>query len=70
MGRAPPSAGLRMVSDTPIYDQLVRELYAARAREAYAKSPDMIGCGQWELPPSLTPPPGMRKRPPRKRVAT
>lgn len=39
------------MSDTPIWDGLVRELYAARTREAYAASPDMIGCGQWELPP-------------------
>lgn len=39
------------MSDTPIYNQLVRELYEQRTKEAYAASPDMIGCGQWELPP-------------------
>lgn len=58
------------MSDTPIYDRLIWELYAARAREAYAQSPDMIGCGQWELPPeSFSVSPYMRKRvirPPRR----
>lgn len=39
------------MSDTPIWDGLVRELYAERTREAYAASPGMVGCGQWELPP-------------------
>lgn len=40
---------------TPIYDQLVRELYAERTRQAYEATPDMIGCGQWELPPDDLP---------------
>lgn len=40
-----------IVNDTPIYNQLVREWYAQRCKEAYAASPDMIGCGQWELLP-------------------
>lgn len=40
-----------MKSDTPIYDKLVREWYARRAKEAYEASPGMIGCGSWELPP-------------------
>lgn len=39
------------MTDTPIYDQLVRELYAERTKEAYAASPGMIGCGQWEMLP-------------------
>lgn len=38
-------------SDTPIYAALVRDAYAKKAKAAYDASPDMIGCGQWELIP-------------------
>lgn len=44
------------MSDTPIYDEMILEEYARRAREAYAASPGMIGCGQWELPDVTRPP--------------
>lgn len=40
-----------IMSETPIYDQMIREIYAQRTKEAYAASPGMIGCGQWELVP-------------------
>jgi hypothetical protein len=54
---------MRDFPQIPIYDQLVRELYAQRTEDAYAASPDMIGCGQWELlPPERLASPDMRKR--------
>jgi hypothetical protein len=38
-------------SDTPIYTAMVRDAYAKKAKAAYDATPDMIGCGQWELIP-------------------